>query len=144
MDRIEQAAHRLISNLGTSSPFDLCEQLGIPVLHMELPEHINGFTFQKNGKNTIVLNFKQQNDRYICAHELGHIVLHAGLNAVFIRNYTDLCLPRYENEADLFASHLLIDESIAEWSELYRPLTLSLIASLSGLPEAVVRLRFDR
>ena len=89
MDRIEQAAHRLISNLGTSSPFDLCEQLGIPVLHMELPEHINGFTFQKNGKNTIVLNFKQQNDRYICAHELGHIVLHAGLNAVFIRNYTD-------------------------------------------------------
>ena len=70
MDRIEQAAHRLIFNFGTSSPFDLCEQLGIPVLHMELPEHINGFTFQKNGKNTIVLNFKQQNDRYICAHEL--------------------------------------------------------------------------
>ena len=59
--------------------------------------------------------------RVICAHELGHLLLHRGLlsEAALIRRSTQMHLDeRPEYEANLFAASLLIDE--AELKELLR------------------------
>lgn len=50
----------------------------------------------------------------MCAHELGHALLHEGHNALFLRERTDFVMERYEREADLFAGYLLLDGETVE------------------------------
>lgn len=146
MKKIEDLAHRMVRRYGTSSPFELCDRLNVGIQRPELPESTRALYFQpKAGKPIILLNsaLGERESRYCCAHELGHILLHPGMNAQTIADLTDLCLPRYEREADLFAACLLIDPDLDEWALCYDPLSLQQIACLSGLPERVVGLRFS-
>lgn len=136
----------MVEKFGTASPFELCDFLRIPVLTSDLPESVRGLSFQDvNGNPAILLNqvLGAWERRYCCAHELGHELLHKGLNAQTIADRTDLCVPRLEKEADYFAACLLIDSFLPEWSESYNPLTLQQIACLSGLPEKIVVLWHD-
>ena len=146
MKNIPDLAHRLTRRYGTSSPFELCDCLGIRVQRPELPEATQALYFRTpEGHSIILLNsvLAEPESRYCCAHELGHILLHPGMNAQIISDLTDLCLPRYERQADLFAACLLIDPDLDEWVRSYDPLSLRQIACLSGLPERVVSLRFS-
>lgn len=54
-------------------------------------------------------NALEREDQYVtCAHELGHFILHQGLNGIFLS--TTLMLPnKYEIQADKFALHLLLE-----------------------------------
>ena len=146
MKNIPDLAHRLTRRYGTSSPFELCACLGIRVQRPALPEATQALYFRTpEGHSIILLNsvLAEPESRYCCAHELGHILLHPGMNAQIISDLTDLCLPRYERQADLFAACLLIDPDLDEWVRSYDPLSLRQIACLSGLPERVVSLRFS-
>lgn len=145
MNEIQAIADGVVQHYGTASPFELCDFLSIPVLRLELPERVRGFCYQGGGKRTvIVLNreLPSKEREYCCAHELGHALLHPGTNAQVMADLTDLCLGRYEREADYFAACLFIDPNLPEWDKTYRPLTLGMIASLSGLPERIVQIRF--
>ena len=146
MKNIADLAHRLTRRYGTFSPFELCDCLNIGIQRPELPEATRALYFQtETGDSIILLNsvLSELESRYCCAHELGHILLHPGMNAQTISDLTDLCLPRYERQADLFAACLLIDPNLDEWVHSYDPLSLQQIACLSGLPERVVGLRFS-
>lgn len=146
MNHISDLAHRLTRRYGTSSPFELCDCLDIRIQRPELPEATRALYFQTEaGDSIILLNsvLGEPESRYCCAHELGHILLHPGMNAQIISDLTDLCLPRYERQADLFAACLLIDPNLDDWARSYDPLSLQQIACLSGLPERVVGLRFS-
>lgn len=146
MKDIADLAHRLTLRFGTSSPFELCDCLGIRIQKPELPETVRALYVQTEGGQKIILlnSFLEEPEiRYCCAHELGHVLLHRGMNAQAIADLTDLCLPRYEHEADLFAACLMIDPCLEEWARCYDPLSLQQIACLSGLPEQVVALRFS-
>lgn len=64
-----------------NDPFLICELLGIPVIHLELPLSIEGLTIksQSADKGYIVLNKKNINslrEKYTLAHEIGHFILH--------------------------------------------------------------------
>ena len=147
MKEIETVASGIIERYGTSSPFELCDFLDIPVLKLELPRSTQGFCFRKGrGKPVIVLNqdLRHREGEYCCAHELGHVLLHPQLNAQAMLDLTNLCEQRFEREADYFAACLFIDPNLSEWNRTYRPLTLEQIASLSGLPERIVGLRFGQ
>ena len=48
--------------------------------------------------------------RFVCAHELGHSLLHKNLNRIFMDVNTNMVTSRYENEADRFAVDLLFDD----------------------------------
>jgi Zn-dependent peptidase ImmA (M78 family) len=116
------------------------------VHRLDLPEMVRGFCFRTEaGKPIIVLKetLSPTESKYCCAHELGHLLLHPNLNAQVIADLTHLYAPRYEREADLFAACLLIDPNLHEWSITYNPLTQEQIATLTGLPQRVVGLRFE-
>ena len=69
------------------------------------------------------------------AHELGHAVMHKRTNCYFMRNKTLLNTSVYEKEANAFSAYLLIsDDDIKECS------TISQLASVSGVPEEIVKL----
>lgn len=146
MKEIRKLASGLTERYGTNCPFQLCEFLNIPLLRLELPKRMRGFCLkQETGRPVIVLNTDMDTPEsdYCCAHELGHVLLHPGLNAMVIADLTNLCPGRYENEADYFAACLLIDPNLEEWKRMYEPLTLERISLLTGLPPRVVSLRFS-
>lgn len=146
MREIERLAHRVTARFGAGSPLRLCDRMGVRVLRLDLPERVRGFCFRTaQGGPVIVLGeiLSGKEIEYCCAHELGHLLLHPGLNAQVIGDLTNLCAPRYEREADFFAACLFIDPNLGEWSRTYDPLTQEQIAALTGLPERVVGLRFE-
>lgn len=146
MKKIEDLAHRLVKRYGTSSPFELCDYLQIDIFRSDLPIQVRGLCFQKQPKGSIILLNRELNageSKYCCAHELGHVLLHPGMNAQTMADLTNLCIPRFEREADYFAACLLIDPNLEEWNRSYDPLTLEQIGCLTGLPKKVVCLRFE-
>lgn len=143
---IENTAHTIVEKYGTSSPFSLCDCMGVPVIKMEIPDCMKGFCFKnRTGGHVIVLSdrLSRRESSYCCAHELGHVVLHPKMNVQAIKDLTHLCAQKYEREADFFAACLFIDPNLEEWNETYTPLTIQQIASLSGLPKRIVELRFE-
>lgn len=117
MSRTEQIARELASGLGTPDLDAICEKMGIITLEQELPDRVNGFTVKMNGISFIVLNrsLERYRKRFTKAHELGHIVMHGGMNSLELSLNTGFCVSRYEREADSFAAWLLL---LAETSEL--------------------------
>ena len=143
MQKIRELARGLVLRYGTSSPFELCDYLCVCVCRCELPESMGGVSFQKQSEGSVVLlnrDLGAAEQRYCCAHELGHVLLHPGLNAQTMADHTNLCIPKFEREADFFAACLLIEPSLEEWNESYDPLTVEQIACLTGLPLGVVNL----
>ena len=108
---------RLVSyyceKFNTRNPFEIADHLGILYqignigcsgCYMFLKNHRYIFLNQALGK---------REQKMVMAHELGHAVLHSKQNSYFIRNKTLLLNSKTENEANLFAAHLLIsDEDI--------------------------------
>lgn len=143
MKEIRALVRRLTAKYETASPFEMCDLLHIDVYRSDLPTCVRGLCFQtESGHSIILLNreMEERERRYCCAHELGHALLHPGLNAQTMADLTDLCVPKLEREADCFAACLLIDPFVDEWRESYEMLTLDQIADLAGLPQKAVEL----
>jgi Zn-dependent peptidase ImmA (M78 family) len=140
--KIRELALGLVRRYGTFSPAELCDYLSVRMFRCELPEQMGGVSFQTQAGAVILLSRKLTGTelRYCCAHELGHVLLHPGLNAQTMADCTNFCIPRFEHEADLFAACLLIEPSLGEWQESYDSLTVEQIACLAGLPIRVVNL----
>lgn len=139
---IRGLARGLVRRYGTSSPAELCDYLSVRMFRCELPEQMGGVSFQTQTGSVILLSRSLAGAelRYCCAHELGHVLLHPGLNAQTMADHTNLCIPKFEREADFFAACLLIEPSLREWHESYDPLTVEQIACLAGLPVRVASL----
>ena len=97
----------------TSNPYELCDSMGISVVLGDLPQSVNGFCINIKKRNIIYINqdLCETIQKEVCAHELGHILIHPECNLLFMMDKTLFVTQKYENEADLFAAHLLIDES---------------------------------
>lgn len=99
----------LIKSYETCDPFRLCQYLGIIVAFVPLVR-VKGF-YQRYEDNDIVYinrDLGEEEQTLVCAHELGHAILHKDINAVFLET-TNFVVNKYENEADIFAD-LLISE----------------------------------
>ena len=70
---------------------------------------LRGYYMKYKRVQNIIINADapEETRKAICAHELGHAVLHADMNMQFLRNHTLFCMSRYEREADAFAWSLL-------------------------------------
>jgi Zn-dependent peptidase ImmA (M78 family) len=140
---IRELTCRLVKQYGVTSPFELCDSLAVHVFRCELPSQMNGVSFQTEENISVILlnrELGKMESRYCCAHELGHVMLHPGLNALSVAEHTFLSVPRFEHEADFFAACLLIEPHLAEWNERYETLTVKEISCLSGLPLKVAQL----
>ncbi|MBP3388977.1 MAG: ImmA/IrrE family metallo-endopeptidase, partial [Clostridia bacterium] len=69
--------------------------------------------------------------RLVCAHELGHHLMHRGMNRIFMDHSTQIVTQKFENEAHLFSLELLFpDEELLDF--VSQP--ISAAAAFMGVP----------
>lgn len=106
---------------------------------------LKGFYIFENGKRYIVINDALESaiKKVVCAHELGHDMLHRELSAGGIREGTlFLDTDKTEREANLFAACMLIsDEDILEQASFGAD--ISTIASVLDMPVQLVKYKLE-
>lgn len=82
----------------------------------------------------------QQDQRFTCAHELGHVILYPNVNTPFLRRHTLYSVDRIEREANQFAVELLMpDEFLYEFK--HKDYTVQEAAALYGVPSGLEHLK---
>lgn len=129
----------LINTYHTRDPFVLAKCLGIHVKFEDLGR-LNGYYHEVNGVKVIALNQRlvEHDARFTAAHELGHALLHEGVNVLFLNAYTEYSTGTLEREANVFAAFLLITDEEVEDS---KNLSVPQIMEMYGFGEQLV---FDR
>ena len=138
---IKSIAQELVNRYSTTNPYELASCLNIEVISWDLHEEIRGFYKFERRNKFIVINNNLDDDlkRIVCAHELGHAILHPRANTPFMKKHTLLSVEKIELEANSFAAHLLIpDESLFNY---YEQTTIYDIASLHNVPFELVELK---
>jgi Zn-dependent peptidase ImmA (M78 family) len=95
---------------GTKNPFRIAEMRGIDVIFKNYNPSVRGYYTKLFDKKCIFVNSNYDNvaQAIICAHELGHAILHTDI--IEIKHYDDPD-STYEAEANIFAAALLLDQS---------------------------------
>ncbi|QIZ69063.1 ImmA/IrrE family metallo-endopeptidase [Geobacillus subterraneus] len=95
------------------NPFEIASQKGI-VLLFEPLGGIYGYhhTFRRIQIIHINDELDEPTQRFVCAHELGHAVLHPELSTSFLRKNTLFCMDKVEREANEFAVELLLSDDV--------------------------------
>ena len=115
MTYITQCAEALIKRYDTRDPFELCRELDIRIWYKDLGNDIQAYFFYQSRIKNIVINQHTSSisQKILCAHELGHGLLHKELAAM--RGFHEATFfdstSRAEYEANLFAAELLIDDN---------------------------------
>lgn len=94
--------------------------------------------FQRNNIIYVDEHLPEHEQKFVCAHELGHMLMHRGENTVFMDTRTYLKTTPYETEADKFAIELLVPNEIIleNWKN-----TTEHLSRLTGYSEELIRLR---
>lgn len=121
MKNIKKIVHRVTMKYGTRSPFQLCEKMGINIFFADLPDKVNGFfvNSSENGSRSILINksIPACEQEQVCAHELGHALLHSEINSILLEDDPTFNLTEFEVEADLFSNLLLLTPSSIAYSK---------------------------
>ena len=104
---IKQFVRSLVSENGTFSPFEIAENKGI-VIQMEPLGTIRGYYSKALRTKFIHINcdLDEYQQKFTCAHELGHALLHPDLSTPFLRESTLFSVDKLEVEANRFAACL--------------------------------------
>lgn len=108
-------ARKLRSQFRTKDPFKIAKRLGIDVREEDLPDSVQGMYYRSHGSSYIIINksLTPAVKIFVCAHELGHHVLHSESNANYFlltenrRRIFDILKNRKERQANRFAAALL-------------------------------------
>ena len=136
---IKKIVNSLVKKHKTRNPFEIIKGLNVILVPVPL-EGVRGFYqyFQRNNIIYIDDSLSEHEQILVCAHELGHMLLHKKANALFMDTYTGFNTTKYEKEADLFAMELLVpDETFLEYQEY----TTEQIALALGYTEKLIKLR---
>ena len=142
---IDRTVQRLIRDYETSDPFRLARDKQIVVLYEDLGNY-RGY-YNKVYRHKFIHiheDLDEVQKKITCAHELGHSILHTNTSTPYMRSNTFYSTNRYEREANLFASHLLItDAFIQEHLDCYGELNIFRIAGDLMLPVELVKLKLN-
>lgn len=136
---IKKKAGILVRKHRSRNPLEIIQGLNVILVFMPLVG-VRGFYqyFQRNNIIYIDENLPYHEQLLVCAHELGHMLLHKKANAIFMDSRTFLNGSRYEQEADLFAVQLLIDDNIIlEHSDC----TIEQLSRILGYEKELIKLR---
>ncbi|ALS27153.1 IrrE-type HTH domain-containing protein [Paenibacillus sp. 32O-W] len=137
MSHIKSIVNKLINRHKTNDPFEIAALKNITILFNYLGETLGFFSSYKRAKFIHINNYLDEPmRRFVCAHELGHAVLHPRVNTPFLKSSTLFSVNRLEREANEFAVELLLpDEVVREYQTIYEA------AAAYGVPEEVVELK---
>jgi Zn-dependent peptidase ImmA (M78 family) len=102
---------------------------------------IRGFYQFYDGQDIVYIDSQLPNQvkKFVCAHELGHSLMHKDINAVFLDTCTYLKAGRYERQANQFAINLLYPHD-SDFDD-YRDLTIQQTARCLNVSEDLVEYR---
>lgn len=107
----KRMANSLVRKYMTHDPFKIAKAMGIEIVFMPLQGIRGMFRAMKRCRFIFIDSSLGEHDaRFVCAHELGHAILHRGCNRIFMDTNTYFQVNRYEIEADCFAVDLLYDD----------------------------------
>ncbi|MGE5632677.1 MAG: ImmA/IrrE family metallo-endopeptidase [Caulobacteraceae bacterium] len=113
-EKIVNYANYVSKVVGTSDPFIIASKLGINVLYKQYNKSVKGYYRKVFDKLYIIINsnFSKNAQRIICAHELGHALLHTDFYEPLIsKHFEDCVLDKMEQQANMFAAALVFDQS---------------------------------
>ncbi|AHD06214.1 ImmA/IrrE family metallo-endopeptidase [Paenibacillus larvae] len=131
--RIRKKINYLYRKHKTNCPFELASLLNVHIRYVDLPEGVKGYCLRVLRRKFILLDYNlkgTQEEKFICTHELGHIVLHKEISHYFIIRHTFFVANKYEREAHHFAIYLILSNYEFENGE-----TLSSVFQKNGIPE---------
>lgn len=107
----KRMADTLVQKFGTRDPFRIAQAMDFIVIRIPLCGIRGFYQFIKRCKIIYIdSELEDPEARFVCAHELGHALLHRGNNRIFMDTNTYLPVNRFEVEADRFAVDLLFDD----------------------------------
>ncbi len=129
---ITNKVNEIIQNYGERNPYYIAEQLGVIVKYKDLGS-LKGAYFGNMKKPVIVINedLDENTKSMICAHELGHHILHSG-QMLSCDNLNSSAI--LEREANIFASAFLVDSEKA-LKLLNEQYTVSEVSSIMQIDE---------
>lgn len=107
-EKIRQLAEKLVQTHQTREPQIIMEAMGMEIIRKETgegpcpPAHNAGLSI------TIQNGIESAYEKYMLAHQLGHILLHHSINSM-PAHYNESLSAAYNKDADLFAAYLLVD-----------------------------------
>lgn len=109
MNWIMRKLNREIKKYKTNNPFEIADNKNIIINYLPLGNTL-GFYMKDSRQKIITLN--ADNDEYlmdfVCAHELGHAILHPDENTPFLHKNTLLSKDKIERQANYFATNLIL------------------------------------
>lgn len=107
----KRIAESLVRKYKTRDPFRIAKELGYVVVRTSLQE-IRGFWHHTQRQHIIFVDdaLPEPVARFVCAHEIGHVLMHRGYNRIYMDSNTYFPTNRQEIEADRFAVDLLYDD----------------------------------
>lgn len=140
---IENEVNKLIKKYKTTNPYEICDAKNITYKKIDLHPEINGI-YQYIERNKFIYINSQLSDNkqlFTCGHELGHAIIHEKYNCTFLKTQTYFNVNRFEKEADIFASCLLIPD-VSVLNE-FNELSMKEIACELNVPIEYLKLRID-
>lgn len=133
---IKGKVNLLIHKFNTNCPYKIAKQMGIQVLYEPLGNTL-GYYSKHFRIKVIHLNESAESKKqlYVCAHELGHAILHPNSNTPFLKKHTFLSTEKIEVEANTFAIELLFKDIEKEY------ITLNEAVEEYGIPKQLVLLK---
>ncbi|WP_131100653.1 ImmA/IrrE family metallo-endopeptidase [Bacillus sp. SYJ] len=138
---IKENVLNIVEKYQTTDPFEIGRQKEITVLYADLGNTLGFYNTYKRFKFIHINNqIDEITQRFVCAHELGHAVLHPKANTPFLRNQTFFSVDRLEIEANTFAVELLLtDNMVSAYKDTH--LSIQEVAEIHGVPEGLARLK---
>lgn len=137
----KETANKLMNKYKTNDPFYIAKCKGIQIIFEPLGNIYGYYNYYKRIK-MIHINerLNETLQRFTCAHELGHALLHHDINTSFLKANTLFSTNKIEREANTFAVELLMpDEYLYEFKNT--DLTIYDAAEMYGIPKEVCRLK---
>lgn len=136
----KKLANNLVKKYKTNNPFELANYTESLVSREPLPVDTLGFFSNKYRIKIIHIS----NDipyslaKFVCAHELGHSLMHPDINTSFLINRTFLSVDRIEREANTFGIEIIIPDNELKNIEVC---TVENVAHIYSVPKDIVRLK---
>ncbi|MEC0015624.1 ImmA/IrrE family metallo-endopeptidase [Bacillus anthracis] len=139
--KIKEYVLEIVKKHSTANPFEIAKRKNILVLFEDLGNTLGFYNTYKRFKFIHINNrIDETTQRFVCAPELGHALLHPKANTPFLRNKTLFSIDRLEIEANTFAVELLLpDEMISEYQDTN--LSIQEVAEIYGIPKSFARLK---
>lgn len=121
MNWIIRTLDREIKKHRTNNPFEIAKNRNIIIRYFPLGQTL-GF-YMKNVRHQVITINSDIEDclkKFVCAHELGHAILHKDVNTPFLHKNTLFSKDKIEREANEFAINLLLyGEKLEDYETKY-------------------------